>query len=114
MAEQYGYWKPGITFGAAPDFLEQNVQAFGPEVLVKYPPPVLTNDEPFCRGGGGNQGELLVIHPFRKGNARTIKMMTNLLAVQPAGRCSFTIPRKTGSGATSRRPRPPSGRTTRR
>ena len=28
------------------------------------------------------QGEFLVIHPFREGNARTIKLMTNLLAAQ--------------------------------
>jgi cell filamentation protein len=28
------------------------------------------------------QGEFLVIHPFREGNARTIKLMTDILAEQ--------------------------------
>lgn len=28
------------------------------------------------------QGEFLVIHPFREGNARTIKLATDLLAAQ--------------------------------
>lgn len=28
------------------------------------------------------QGEFLAIHPFREGNARTIKLITDILAVQ--------------------------------
>lgn len=35
------------------------------------------------------QGEFLVIHPFREGNARTIKLATDLLAVQ-TGRLPLT------------------------
>jgi cell filamentation protein len=31
---------------------------------------------------GEIQGEFLVIHPFREGNARTIKLVTDLLALQ--------------------------------
>jgi cell filamentation protein len=73
--------KPGITW-PPPDFLEKNMQAFEHEVLAKYPTSALADDEPFCAAVAKIQGEFLVIHPFREGNARTIKLMTNLLAVQ--------------------------------
>jgi cell filamentation protein len=36
----------------------------------------------FCRAAAEIQGEFLVVHPFREGNARTIKLATNLLAAQ--------------------------------
>jgi cell filamentation protein len=73
--------KPSITW-PAPDFLEQNMAAFGREVLAKYPAYILSEDDAFCTAIGEIQGEFLVIHPFREGNARTIKLLTDLLAVQ--------------------------------
>jgi fido (protein-threonine AMPylation protein) len=50
--------------------------------LRKYPAETLQTDEDFCRAAGEIQGEFLVIHPTREGNARTIKLLTNLLAAQ--------------------------------
>mgnify|MGYP002344372499 FL=1 len=76
--------KPGITW-PAPDFLDGNMAAFEKNVLRKHPPKAIKDDEAFCSAIGEIQGEFLVIHPFREGNARTIKLLTNLLAVQ-AGR----------------------------
>lgn len=73
--------KPGITW-PAPDFLDRNMQLFEQTVLCKYPAEVLKEDDSFCNAAGHIQGEFLVIHPFREGNARTIKLMTDLLAAQ--------------------------------
>lgn len=73
--------KPGVTW-PAPDFLEQNMLAYEREVLSQYPPEALREEEAFCRAVGHIQGEFLVIHPFREGNARTIKLATDLLALQ--------------------------------
>ena len=73
--------KPGITW-PAPDFLEQNMQAFQRDVLAKYPPAAIGSDDAFCAAVGEIQGEFLVIHPFREGNARAIKLITDLLAAQ--------------------------------
>jgi cell filamentation protein len=42
----------------------------------------VTVDEQFCEVAAELQGEFLVIHPFREGNARTIKLATDLLAAQ--------------------------------
>jgi len=73
--------KPGITW-AAPDFLEQNMQGYEKDVLRKYPASALQADDDFSAAAGEIQGEFLVIHPFREGNARTIKLLTDLLALQ--------------------------------
>jgi cell filamentation protein len=73
--------KPGITW-PAPDFLDRNMQEFEETVLRKHSFVALKDDNAFCDGIGKIQGEFLVIHPFREGNARTIKVLTNLLAVQ--------------------------------
>lgn len=73
--------KPGVTW-PAPDFLDRNMKLFEESVLRKYPAGVLGDDKAFCEAVGHIQGEFLVIHPFREGNARTVKLMTNLLAVQ--------------------------------
>jgi cell filamentation protein len=73
--------KPGITW-PAPDFLDRNMETFEREVLRKHPAHALEDEAAFCSGAGEIQGEFLVIHPFRDGNARTIKLATDLLAVQ--------------------------------
>jgi len=73
--------KPGITW-PAPDFLEQHMAAWEQNVLCKYPASALRIDETFCEAVAEIQGEFLVVHPFREGNARTIKLMTDLLAAQ--------------------------------
>jgi cell filamentation protein len=73
--------KPGITW-PAPDFLDEHMAIFERDVLAKYRPAGLHENVMFCRALAEIQGEFLVIHPFREGNARTIKLVTDLLAVQ--------------------------------
>jgi cell filamentation protein len=58
------------------------MQEFERRVPARYPAHTLQADAAFCAAVGEIQGEFLVIHPFREGNARAIKLMTNLLAVQ--------------------------------
>ena len=65
-----------------PDFLDQHMASYEADILAKYPPQKLPTDEDFCQAVAEIQGEFLVIHPFREGNARTIKLATDLLAVQ--------------------------------
>jgi cell filamentation protein len=73
--------KPGVTW-PAPDYLDENLHAFDRDVLARYPAAALRDDEAFCAAVGEIEGEFLVIHPFREGNARTIKLMADLLAEQ--------------------------------
>ncbi len=73
--------KPGVTW-PPPDFLDQTMQEFERAVLCKVSASQLHDDSAFCAAVAEIQGEFLVIHPFREGNARTIKLCTNLLAVQ--------------------------------
>jgi cell filamentation protein len=73
--------KPGTTW-PAPDFLDANMRAFERNVLHKYPAVGLDDDLVFCAVAAEIQGEFFVIHPFREGNARTIKLATDLLAAQ--------------------------------
>ena len=58
------------------------MQSFERDVLLKHDASSLSGDDAFCTAVGEIQGEFLAIHPFREGNARTIKLMTNLLAAQ--------------------------------
>ncbi|TXT34633.1 MAG: cell filamentation protein [Planctomycetota bacterium] len=73
--------KPGVIWPAAA-FLEQSMQTFERDVLRRFPNSSLTTDTAFCSAIGETQGEFLAIHPFREGNARTIKLASDLLAVQ--------------------------------
>ena len=73
--------KPGVIWPAA-QFLDQSMQEFERTVLSKYPASALKGDDEFCRAVGEIQGEFLAIHPFREGNARTVKLFTDLLAAQ--------------------------------
>ena len=73
--------KPGVTW-PPPDFLDQTMQEFEQEVLKKYRPQSLVDDQAFCNAAAEIQGEFLVIHPFREGNARTVKLACDLLALQ--------------------------------
>ena len=73
--------KPGVTW-PPPDYLDDAMREFECEVLRAYPASSLKTDQEFCKALGHIQGEFLAIHPFREGNARTIKLVTNLLAVQ--------------------------------
>ncbi|OGC62994.1 hypothetical protein A2264_01860 [candidate division WWE3 bacterium RIFOXYA2_FULL_46_9] len=73
--------KPGIMW-PPPEFLEKGMQEFEETVLRRYPSGALRSDGVFCRAVAHIQGEFLAIHPFREGNARTIKLATNLLAAQ--------------------------------
>lgn len=73
--------KPGITW-PPPAFLAQSMDAYERQTLRKYESSRLNDDRVFCSAVAEVQGEFLVIHPFREGNARTIKLVTDLLAIQ--------------------------------
>jgi len=73
--------KPGITW-PPPGFIPQNMDAFERDVVKQFPASTLSDDDEFCRAVAMIQAEFLVVHPFREGNARTIKLMTDLLAAQ--------------------------------
>lgn len=73
--------KPGVIW-PPPDYLDKAMRIFEQDVLSKYPATALQSDKNFCEALGHIQGEFLAIHPFREGNARTIKLATDILAVQ--------------------------------
>ena len=73
--------KPGTTW-PPPDFLQPSMEAFEREVLAKHRANTLSDQAAFCAAVGEIQGEFLVIHPFRDSNARTIKLLSDLLAAQ--------------------------------
>lgn len=85
--EWAGHWrtvqisKPGAIW-PPPHYLDESMQTFERHVLQKYSATNLVREEDFCKALGEIQGEFLAIHPFREGNARTIKLMTNLLSIQ--------------------------------
>lgn len=65
-----------------PMFLDESMRELEKKHLAKYPPTTLTSDKSFCEALAVIQGEFLAVHPFREGNARTIKLCTNVLAVR--------------------------------
>jgi cell filamentation protein len=73
--------KPGITW-PPPDFLDQSMDEYERATLSRWPASAITDDAMFCQAASEIQGEFLTIHPFREGNARTVKLLTNLLASQ--------------------------------
>jgi cell filamentation protein len=73
--------KPGITWPPAL-FVPKSMDEFERDILRKCRPDQLAGDEEFCASVAEIQGEFLTVHPFREGNARTIKLMTDLLAAQ--------------------------------
>ena len=73
--------KPGITW-PPPLFVPRAMDEFERDVLAKYLAEKLRTDIEFCRAAAEIQGDFLVVHPFREGNARTIKLACDLLAVQ--------------------------------
>lgn len=76
--------KPGVTW-PPPDYLDQAMFQFERDVLKRWSLAELGNKNVFCRAAAEIQGEFLVIHPFREGNARTIKLTTDVLALQTGG-----------------------------
>jgi cell filamentation protein len=73
--------KPGITW-PPPLFLDENMRLFERNVLRRLPASSCQDSDSFCKAAAEIQGEFLVIHPFREGNARAIKLLTDLLAAQ--------------------------------
>jgi cell filamentation protein len=73
--------KPGMTW-PAPDFIDESMTAFEEDVLQKRRAARIGDDDDFCRAAALIQGEFLTIHPFREGNARTIKLATDIVASQ--------------------------------
>jgi cell filamentation protein len=88
--------KPNVVWPAA-QFLDQSMQDFERKVLAKYSAKKLVSDDDFCLAVGEIQGEFLAIHPFREGNARTVKLFTDMLAAQ-TGR-PFLVYDQTAAGA---------------
>lgn len=87
--------KPGVTW-PPPDYLDEAMKAFERDVLSKYPANSLRTDASFCEALAHIQGEFLAIHPFREGNARTIKLVTDLLAIQTGRTGLFYDPSEKG------------------
>jgi len=73
--------KPGITW-PPPQYIDDNMRSFEQSVLRSRTAGSCRTDEEFCQAAAEIQGEFLVIHPFREGNARTVKLLTDLLAAQ--------------------------------
>lgn len=73
--------KPGITW-PPPDFLDKSMAEYERTNLARWSAGAIQDDATFCQAAGEIQGEFLTIHPFREGNARTIKLLTDLLAAQ--------------------------------
>ena len=73
--------KLGITW-PPPRFVPQSMDDFERQMLREYSPGELADDGQFCAAVAAIQGEFLTVHPFREGNARTIKLMTDLFAAQ--------------------------------
>ena len=73
--------KPGAIW-PPPHYLDQAMQEFERSVLVPRLATSPMSDDLFVSAAAEIQGEFLAIHPFREGNARTIKLFTDLIAVR--------------------------------
>lgn len=73
--------KPGITW-PPPIFVPQAMDDFERNVLQRVQIGALASDAAFCAAVAEIRGEFLVVHPFREGNARTIKLCSDLVAAQ--------------------------------
>jgi len=70
--------KGGFTFPAA-RFLANSLAEFDHGILSKLP-DIYENKEDLIRDIAVVHGELLFIHPFREGNGRTARILTNLMS----------------------------------
>lgn len=77
--------KPGVVW-PPPAYLDAAMKEYEEKVLSRFPASELVEDDSFCTAGGEIQGEFLAIHPFREGNARTIKLAYDILAIQTGRR----------------------------
>jgi cell filamentation protein len=87
LFEWAGRWRTvtiskGNAIWPPPRYLDQAMTSLEDDFLNRWPASALHADEDFSRAVGEIQGEFLAIHPFREGNARTIKLMSDLLAAQ--------------------------------
>ncbi|MBI3466451.1 MAG: Fic family protein [Planctomycetes bacterium] len=87
LYEWAGRWRTvkiskGTAIWPPPDSLDRGMREFERDVLLKYPAAALRDETAFFAAAGEIQGEFLAIHPFREGNARTIKLVTDILAAQ--------------------------------
>ncbi|MEP3479747.1 MAG: Fic family protein [Fuerstiella sp.] len=73
--------KPGAIW-PPPQYLDAAMKSFETEILSKCESADLVSDDVFVEISAEVQGEFLAIHPFREGNARTIKLVNDLLAAQ--------------------------------
>lgn len=73
--------KPGVTWPPH-GYVTELMDTYERDTLRRFPAASLTADNAFCQALAIIQGEFLVIHPFREGNARAIKLVTDMLAAQ--------------------------------
>ena len=84
------------TVWANPMHIGSLMETFEAEILQRAPLSQTISDDEFSSIVALIQGEFLTIHPFREGNARTIKVLTDLYAAQ-TGR-AFLIYDQTEAG----------------
>lgn len=75
MAKGTFHWPPAR-------FVAANMSAFEQGVLARYTPCRSSALAEVARGMAEVQSELLLIHPFREGNGRIARWLTNLMAMQ--------------------------------
>lgn len=79
---RHSWISKGNTVWAHPDHIDALMQEYEAKVLQQTPLSKNMTDDEFCSIVALIQGEFLTVHPFREGNARTIKVITDLYAVQ--------------------------------
>jgi len=70
--------KGGFPFAAA-KFLPETMSAFEDQILSKLPNKYISREQ-LINDIAIVHGELLFIHPFREGNGRTARLLTNLMS----------------------------------
>ena len=87
LFEWAGRWRTvtiskGNAVWPPPRYLDEAMKSLEADFLTRRTGSAMDSDDVFSRAVGEIQGEFLAIHPFREGNARTIKLMSDLLAAQ--------------------------------
>jgi len=73
--------KGGFPFASA-DFIPTLMKGFEEDFLFKYTPCDFASEADIIYALGVVHVELIIIHPFREGNGRTARLLTELMALQ--------------------------------
>ncbi len=73
--------KDGFMFASAVQ-VPHLMSEFSKNILARYTPCLFTAKEKVIEAIGIVHTELLLIHPFREGNGRVTRLLTNLMALQ--------------------------------